>query len=176
MRLEDFTLTKCKFVNCAGSIAVRGNQANPNGIVRFTNNVIVYGALGVHASFWNCFESNNAAKIICTGNTCTTMIQSGTRGFMQAWSKSAVPWTIIFEKNTLANFHSALQCALNASFYLPNVRDDEHKLGSEAGKYTNVTYGASYVYPWDGAGPVAPENGSGVPASTFADALGVYSG
>ena len=87
-----------------------------------------------------------------------------------------MPWTIVFENNTLANFHSALQCALNASFYLPNVRDDEHKLGSEAGKYTNVTYGASYVYPWDGAGPVAPENGSGVPASTFADSLAVYSG
>ena len=176
VRLEDFTLDKCKFENCAGSIAVRGNQANPNGIVRFTNNTIEYGALGVHASFWNCFESNNAAKIICTGNTCTTMVQSGTRGFMQAWSKSAVPWTIIFENNTLANFHSALQCALNASFYLPNVHDDEYKLGSEAGKYTNVTYGASYVYPWDGAGPVAPENGSGVPASTFADSLAVYSG
>ena len=176
VRLEDFTLTKCKFVNCAGSIAVRGNQANPNGIVRFTDNLVEYGALGVHASFWNCFEANNFAKCICTGNTCTTMIQSGTRGFMQAWSKSAVPWTLIFEKNTLAHFHSALQCALNASFYLPNVHDDEYKLGSEAGKYTDVTYGASYVYPWDGAGPVAPENGSGVPASSFADALGVYSG
>ena len=176
VRLDDFTLDACKFENCAGSIAVRGNQANPNGIVRFTNNTIEYGALGVHADFWNCFESNNAAKIICTGNTCTTMVQSGTRGFMQAWSKSAVPWTIIFENNTLANFHSALQCALNASFYLPNVHDDEYVLGSEAGKYTNVTYGASYVYPWDGAGPVAPENGSGVPASSFADSLGVWSG
>ena len=176
VRLEDFTLDKCKFVNCAGSIAVRGNQNNPNGIVRFTNNVVAYGALGVHPSFWNCFEANNFAKCICTGNTCTTMVLSGTRGFMQAWSKSAVPWTLVFENNTLANFHSALQCALNASFYLPNVHDDEYKLGSEAGKYTNVTYGASYVYPWDGAGPVAPENGSGVPASTFADSLGVWSG
>ena len=96
VRLEEFTIDSSKFENCAGSFAVRGPPTGqPNGPVSYTNNVVVFGAGGIHAAFWDCFEaSEGITQVICTGNKVTGMVKSGQRGFFQCWSKNPVPWSV----------------------------------------------------------------------------------
>jgi len=185
IRLESFTIDACKIENCAGSFAVRGPATGkPNGTVSFTNNVVVYGAGGVHASFWNNFEaSEGISKVICTGNEVTgmTKLNNGYRGFMQAWSKNPTPWTITFEKNKLDNYQAGLQIACGPAaslFYAPNTNDDAYKVVSEAGAFTNMDFGAVFTYPFNDAsvtyGPVNSVAEASLPATTFADALGTF--
>jgi len=167
VKLDSFTMTRCKIENCAGSFAVRGLQSGePNGTVSFTDNLIVHGAGGIHALFWNVFEaSGGLTKVICTGNTCTTMVEAASRGFFQAWSRNPVPWTVRFKNNILAGFESALQIALNATFYAPSSFDDEYSIRSAPGQITNTSYGASFVYPYhDATKTYAPENSAAFPS------------
>ena len=137
---------------------------------------VVHGAGGIHASFWNVFEaSGGLTKVICTGNTCTTMIEAASRGFMQAWSRNPVPWTIRFKNNTLSGFEAALQIACNATFYAPSSYDDDYSIRSSPGQITNTSYGASFVYPYhDATKTYAPENSGAFPTeptTNFANSL-----
>ena len=174
-RLAGFTIDSCKIENCAGSFAVRGPATGqPNGPIAFTDNLIAYGAGGIHNFFWNNFEASEGISLVtCTGNTVTGMVLAGTRGFLQCWSKNPVPWTITFENNTISNFQAAVQIACTAAFYAPNTHDTAYKITSAAGKMTACTYGASFVYPWDDATKVyAPLNAlaeATEPAVSFAD-------
>ena len=180
VRLEEFTIDGSKFVNCAGSFAVRGPPTGqPNGPVSYTNNVVAFGAGGVHAAFWDCFEaSEGITQVICTGNKVTGMVKSGQRGFFQCWSKNPVPWSVTFEKNEIANFQAAIQIACNATFYAPNTHAAAYKIASEAGKITGTDHSASFVYPFnDATKTYAPENIAAEatePAVAFADGLTVF--
>ena len=182
-RVNSFTIDACKFENCAGSFAIRGPATGrPNGTITITNNLVVYGQGGVHQYFWNNFEcSEGISKVICTGNEVQGMVKSGTRGFLQVWSKNPVPYTITFEKNKLSNFQAALQCACGPAaslFYAPNTEHPDYKVVSEAGAYTNVDYGAVFTYPWDDPQityePVNNAAESTLPASSFADNVGTF--
>jgi len=169
VRLESFSINACKFDNCMGSMAVRGLQANPNGLASFTDNLFAFGAAGQHASFWDIVEANNTLRVICTGNTVTGAVHGANRGFLQAWSRSSVPWVVRYKNNTIANFGAAFRCACNATFYCPNTYDDEALLKSQPAETTNVTYGASYVYPYqDATQTYAPENSATFPTEPSA--------
>ena len=177
-RLAGFTIDSCKIENCAGSFAVRGPASGqPNGPIAFTDNLIVYGAGGIHNFFWNNFEASEGISLVtCTGNTVTGMVLAGTRGFLQCWSKNPVPWTLTFENNTISNFQAAVQIACgpaSSSFYAPNTHDEAYKITSAAGKMTACTYGASFVYPFDDAtkayAPVNVLAEAAEPTVSFAD-------
>jgi hypothetical protein len=152
-----------------GSMAVRGIQANPNGSASFTNNLVAFGAAGQHASFWDCFETNNTLRVICTDNVVSGAVHGANRGFLQCWSRSSVPWMVRYKNNTIANFGAALRCACNATFYSPNTYDDESSFKSQPAETTNVTYGGSYVYPYtDATETYAPENSATFPSEPSA--------
>ena len=174
-RLATCTFNKNKFENCAGSIAVRGMQDQPNGKVKITNNLWAFGAGGMHDSFWSCVESNNQKELICHGNTVTgaSRKEGGTRGFLQCWSRSSVPWTLTMHSNTISGLRIVLQCACIATFYSPNTQDADYRVDSAAGEITDVTYGASFVYDWlDETKQYEPENQSTFddePATNWAD-------
>ena len=178
VRLAGFTLDSCKIENCAGCFAVRGPASGqPNGPIAFTDNLIAFGAGGIHAAFWDMFEaSEGISQVTCTGNTVTGMVLANTRGLFQCWSKNPVPWTVTFENNTVSNFQAAIHIACgpaSSSFYAPNTHDEAYKITSAAGKMTACTYGASFVYPWDDATKVyAPLNAlaeATEPTVSFAD-------
>ena len=172
VKLDSFTMDSCRIDNCMGSVAVRGIQANPNGVATFTNNVIAFGALGQHSLFWDCFEANNTLRVICTGNEVTGAVATDNRGFLQAWSKSAIPWMVRYRENTITNFAACFRCACNATVYAPNTYDVQSSLKSVAAETTNVTNGASYVYPYNDAQQTyAPENGA-----TFPEPAGDFEG
>ena len=172
VKLDAFTMDKCKIENCMGSIAVRGKQADPNGSASFTDNLFALGASGQHASFWDMVEANNTLRVFCTGNTCTGATKTDNRGFLQAWSRSAIPWTVSYKENTISNFAACFRCACNATFYAPNTYDTEFSLKSIAAETTNVDYGGSYVYPYnDATKTYAPENGA-----TFPEPAGDFAG
>ena len=172
VRLDSFTLDSCRIDNCMGSIAVRGIQANPNGVASFTKNIVAFGANGQHASFWDVFEANNTLRVICTGNTCTGAVATDNRGFLQAFSKSAIPWMVRYQENTITNFAACFRCACNAGFYAPNTYDVQFALKATAAETTNVTNGGSYVYPYnDATKTYAPENGA-----TFSEPTGEFAG
>ena len=172
VKIDWFTLTGCKVENCMGSMAIRGKQSDPNGQVSFYNNLIAFGANGQHASFWDCFEANNTLRVICTGNTVTGATHGANRGFLQCWSRSAVPWTVRYKSNTISNFGAGVRIACNATFYCPNTYDEDFLLKSKAAQHIGVTYGASFVYPYTDASQVyAPEN-----AATFPEPAADFAG
>ena len=73
---------------------------------------------------------------------------------------------------TLTNFVFALQTT-SAGFYNCDYDSDRHAIVSEAGKYSNVAYGASFAYPWL-TGAFGPENGTRLPdyaTHSFANSL-----
>ena len=147
-RLSKFNLKKCRFDNCAGSIAVRGVPADPNGPVRFTDNVFAYGAGGVHALFWDQLEANNMTSVVCKGNVVSGRPDSGyaDTGFLQAFSKSSVPWFVQFYNNDVQYYNSVVRIACSATFYSPNTSDADHLLKTKPDESTGVTNGASFVY------------------------------
>ena len=166
-RIERFTLSGCKFENCAGSFAVRGNQNNPNGEANFYNNLVAFGAGQQHASFWDCFEANNTLRVICTGNTVTGATHGADRGFLQCWSRSGVPWFVKYKSNTITNFGAGIRIACNATFYCPNTYDVDFLIKSKTAQHVGVTYGGSFVYPYTDATQVyAPENLATFPEPT----------
>ena len=172
VKLDSFVLTACKIENCMGSMAVRGKDTDPNPAVSFTDNLVAYGALGQHASFWDCFEANNTLRVLCTGNTVTGAVHGANRGFLQCWSRSPVPWSVRYLGNTIANFGAAVRIACNATFYCPNTYEDAFSLKSIAAETTNVTNGASFVYPYnDATKTYAPEN-----LATFPEPAGDFEG
>ena len=172
VKLDSFVMDACKIENCMGSTAVRGKTQDPNGSVSFTNNLVAFGANGQHASFWDCFEAHGAMRLICTGNTVTGAVKTNNRGFLQAWSKSAIPWSVTYKKNTIAGFAACFRCACNAGFYAPNVYHEESSLKSTPAETSNVDYAGSYVYPYnDAAQSYAPENGA-----TFPEPAGSFAG
>ena len=159
VRLDSFVLDSCKIENCMGSGAVRGMSSNPNGSASFTNNLFAFGAQGQHASFWDCVEANNTLRVICTGNETTGATHGADRGFLQAWARTSVPWSVTYKDNTIANFGAAFRCACNATFYSPNTYHEDEALSATAAETTNVTYGGTYVYPYtDATKTYAPEN------------------
>ena len=172
VKLDSFKMDSCKIENCMGSMAVRGKTADPNGSMTFTNNLVAFGSNGQHSLFWDVAEANNTLRVICTGNTVTGAVKTGNRGFLQAWSKSAIPWVVRYENNTIANFAACFRCACNASFYAPNVYDVQHSLKSLAAETTDVDFGGTYVYPYnDATKAYAPEN-----AATFPEPAGDFEG
>ena len=172
VKLDAFTMDSCKIENCMGSMAVRGIQANPNGTGTFTNNVIAFGANGQHASFWDVMEFNNTMHVTCTGNTCTGATLNANRGFLQTWSRSAIPWVVHYKSNTIENFGAAVRIACNATFYCPNTYDSDSSLAATAAETSSITNGASFVYPYNDATQVyAPEN-----AATFSEPSGDFVG
>ena len=172
VRIESFTLTKCKFENVAGSGAVRGMQDNPNGSAIFTDNLFAFGEGGRHASFWDIVEAHNTLRVVCTGNTVTGGEYTDDSGFLQCWSRSAVPWVITYSGNTIENFGAAVRIACNATFYCPNTFDPDFALKATAAETTNVTNGASFVYPYTDSDQVyAPEN-----EATFPEPAGEFEG
>ena len=90
-----------------------------------------------------------------------TGVSGEDRGFFQCWSKSDKDWEVTFQRNTLTNFVFALQVA-TATFYNADYHSDRHLIVSETGSYSNVTYGASFSYPWL-TGTFAPENETRLP-------------
>ena len=68
---------------------------------------------------------------------------------------------------------------LRRNFYSPDYRDDRYDVTAVTGKYTGVTKGASFVYPWDGTGvSYAPENLAAhptVPTTVYPDGHAVVS-
>jgi len=172
VKLDSFKMDSCKIENCMGSMAVRGKVDDPNGSLTFTNNLVAFGANGQHASFWDVIETNNTLRVVCTGNTVTGATKTDNRGFLQAWSRSAIPWMVRYEQNTIANFAACFRCACNATFYAPNTYDVQHSLTSLTTETTNVDNGGSYVYPYNDAAQVyAPENGT-----TFSEPAGDFAG
>ena len=134
--------------------------------------LVAFGAGQQHASFWDCFEANNTLRVICTGNTVTGATHGADRGFLQCWSRSAVPWTVRYRQNTIANFGAAVRIACNATFYCPNTFDPDFALKATAAETTNVTNGASFVYPYTDSDQVyAPEN-----EATFPEPAGEFEG
>ena len=173
VKLDSFTMHACKIENCMGSAAARGMSSDPNDTVSYTDNLVAFGANGQHASFWDCFEANNTKTVICTGNTVTGAVKTDNRGFMQAWSRSAIPWTITYKKNTIANFAACFRCACSATFYAPNGHDSDFLLKSTPAETTSVDLGGSYVYPYnDATKTYAPENGT----TLFPEPSGEFSG
>ncbi len=172
VKIDSFKLDACRIDNCMGSMAVRGIQTNPNGEAVFTNNIWAFGAQGQHAQFWDCFETNNTLRVTCTGNTCTGATKTDNRGFLQAWSRSSVPWYVRYRDNTIENFAACFRCACNATFYAPNQQHQQFSLKSTPAQTTNVDYGGSYVYPYnDATKTYAPENGG-----TFSEPAGDFAG
>ena len=165
VKLDSFVLKKCKIENCAGSMVVRGMQADPNGSVSFVDNLYAFGAGGQETLFWDCFEANNTLRVICTGNTVTGAVHGANRGFLQAWSRSSVPWMIRYRSNTIANFGAAVRVACNATFYSPNSFNEDYLIKASPTETDNVTYATSYVYPYtDATKTYAPENSATFPS------------
>ena len=165
VRLSKFNLKKCRFDNCAGSIAVRGKADDPNGPVRFTDNVFATGAGGVHALFWDQLEANNMVSVVCKGNVVTGRPSTGyeNTGFLQAWSRSSVPWFVDFNNNEVLNYRGVVRIACSATFYSPNTSDAEHQLKTKPDQAPGASYGASFVYGASGGfedatATYAPEN------------------
>ena len=172
VKIDTFKMDSCKIENCMGSMAVRGKVDDPNELVQYSNNLIAFGANGQHASFWDVAEANNTMRVVCTGNTVTGATKTDNRGFLQAWSRSAIPWMVRYENNTITNFAACFRCACNATFYAPNVFDVQFALTSLAAETTGVDYGGSYVYPYnDATKTYAPENGA-----TFSEPAGSFAG
>ena len=175
--LRNVYLEDCLFKDCAGSIAARGLIADPIKLFRCTGCTFSYGS-SQHSLFWSSIECNNVRRCIVQDNTAVgalTGAASEDRGFFQVWSKSSKDWEITFQRNTLTNFVFALQMATSANFYNCDYESDRHVIVSEAGKYSNVTYGASFAYPWL-TGAFGPENGTRLPdyaTHSFANSLTV---
>ena len=175
---------KCELIdnywlNNAGSIAVRGLLADPTAQFTCTGNKFEYGS-NQHDYFWSVIEANNLIRATVKNNTASgAIIGANERGFFQCWSRSPVDWTLDMTNNTLTNFDYALQCACVATFYSPDYRDDRYDVTAVTGKYTNVTKGASFTYPWDGTGvSYAPENLAAhpsVPTTVYPDGHTVVS-
>ena len=172
VKIED-----CLFKDCAGSIAARGLIADPIKLFKCTGCTFDYGS-SQHASFWSSIECNNMRRAICQDNVATgalTGVAGEDRGFFQLWSKSDKDWEVTFQRNTLTNFVFALQVATSSTFYNADYHSDRHLIVSETGTYSNVTYGASFSYPWL-TGTFAPENETRLPnkaTHAFADGLTV---
>ena len=177
-RLAGTKIIDCKFEGNAGSFAIRGQAADPNGTCRFKNNLVVYGAGVQHDSFWATFEANNCKKVICTGNEVQGAERkaggTGTRAFLQAWSRSVKPWRLSYSRNIISGFKFAAAIPCSATFYAPDSGDGDFDLGSKSGEITDVSYGAVLGYPWLSAA-YAPENIAAEPylsnETDFADGL-----
>ena len=105
--------------------------------------------------------------MICTGNTVTGATHGADRGFLQCWSRSAVPWTVRYKSNTITNFGAGIRIACNATFYCPNTYDEDFLIKSKSAQHVGVTYGGSFVYPYTDATQVyAPENAATFPEPT----------
>ena len=175
--LRNVTIEDCLFKDCAGSIAARGLIADPIKLFKCTGCTFSYGT-SQHASFWSSIECNNLRRCIVQDNIAVGALAGGAaedRGFFQVWSKSDKDWEVTFQRNTLTNFVFALQVATSATFYNADYHSDRHVIVSETGSYSNVTYGASFAYPWL-TGSFAPENETRLPnkaTHSFANGLTV---
>ena len=165
VKLDHFKLEQCRIDNCMGSFAVRGMAADPNTLVEFKNNTVAFGSLGQHNLFWSCFESNNQLRVICEDNTVTGAANGGAasdRQFFQAWSRSARPWTMRYQRNAVSGFYVAVACACVATFYSPDYYSSDYLVTATAAELTSVEYGASFVFDgtnsWKSTLSYAPEN------------------
>lgn len=149
-----------------GSIACRGMQSDPTKLVSYMNNK--FEAPIQHASFWDFIEANNTIKIICTGNEATGQVASGKRGFLQTWSKSAVPWTLEYKDNVLKNLKVGGKVAHNTSYYAPDDENEDFLIDISS-VHTDVAFAFSFIYKkndgttpsaqkWLGGGDYTPEN------------------
>ena len=175
--LKRVRVKKNYFKNCGGSIAARGMASNPTKLVQYQNNKYISDT--THTLFWDCFEANNAKRVVVSGNEASIAGQGDKRGFLQAWSRSSLPWSLYYKGNTpLTNFKVAGKVAHNSTFYAPDAEDEEDFLIDLTGTYTNVAHGFSFVYKKeDGTTPSAskwqegdyvPENATTYPAPPVA--------
>ena len=175
--LKRVRIKKNYWKDCAGSIAARGMASNPIKLVQYQNNK--YISTATHTLFWDVFEANNAKRVVVSGNEASIDGQGDKRGFLQAWSRSSLPWSLYYKGNTpLTNFKVAGKVAHNSTFYAPDAEDEEDFLIDLTGTYTNVAHGFSFVYKKeDGTTPSAskwqegdyfPENATTYPAPPVA--------
>jgi hypothetical protein len=166
------TLDKNRFLDNAGSIALRGMEADPSPLAEFTNNEFAYGT-SQHNYFWSAIEANNFRRVTVTGNTATgTLYASNERGFAQMWARSG-NWTLTMSKNQVTGFDFLAQIACSATFYCPDSEDDRFVMSSETGAVTNVAVGATFTYPWSGGtyNPVNVARFPFRPTTAWADGL-----
>ena len=72
---------------------------------------------------------------------------------------------IRYRSNTIANFGAAVRVACNATFYSPNSFNEDYLIKASPTETDNVTYAASYVYPYiDATKTYAPENSATFPS------------
>ena len=145
-------------------------QANPTKLVSYMNNK--FEAPSQHASFWDFIEANNTIKIICTGNEATGQVNNhtvpGKRGFLQTWSRSAVPWTLQYKDNVLTNLKVGGKIGHNSGMYAPDDENDDFLIDLSS-VHTDVAFAFSFIYKkndgstpslekWLGNGDYTPEN------------------
>ena len=141
--LDTVVIDKNYFKNCAGSLSVRGMQTNPTKLVQITSNLVEHETQ--HQYFWDTFEANNFIRLVCKDNTAIGVEHGDKRGFLQTWTRSAVPAIIEYKNNTLNNFKFALKTAHNTTFYAMNSYDIRNILSFDA-QHTNVLYAYSALY------------------------------
>jgi hypothetical protein len=144
--IRDFTMTYNKFDNISGSFACRGLASDPIRLAIVQHNV--FNHTTAHSLFWDSVEiSGGVKKILCTDNTGTIDAPLLKRGFLQAWSKSDLPWKIEYARNTLSGYKLGLKIAMaQPSFYAPDSADSFHKIVIKESELTNVAFGLSYLY------------------------------
>jgi hypothetical protein len=166
VKLDKFALTKSRIDNCMGSMSVRGMQADPNGDVEFSENIVYYGSNGQHSYFWAVFEANNSLRVVCEKNIVAGASKAGganaTRHFFQVWSRSARPWYVRYQENHISGFYTAIALAAVATFYSPDIYNPSYLLSIKANQISDLDYGASFVYDstnkWASVLTYAPEN------------------
>ena len=144
--LKRVRIKKNYFKQCGGSIAARGMAATPTKLVQYMNNK--YVSTSTHASHWDCFEANNCKRVEVTGNEASIESQGAKRGFLQTWSRNALPWTLKYSGNTpLSNFKVCCKIAHNSTFYAPNSENDQGDFALDlTGTLTNCAHALSFVY------------------------------
>ena len=130
-----------------GSIAVRGLQSQPTKLVQYIGNK--FESAVQHASFWDQIEANNFIKLEVTGNIAVGEVGNdtavGKRGFLQAWSRSSVPYYIVYKDNTLTNFKVGGKIAHNTTFYAPDIFNENFVIDLSS-THTNVAHAFSFLY------------------------------
>ncbi len=129
-KLKTIEFDRNLFLNNAGSIAVRGNPANPNELAKFTGNVFRLDAgKSLHAFFWAVFEANNFNKVLVTDNVVSCPKLAGDdNSFVQTWSKSKYPWVIRYRSNNITGFNVGLSIPCAAGFYAPHHNSSDFSI------------------------------------------------
>ena len=145
-RTKTVLIERNYFKENSGSFAVRGKIDQPTEKVSFLYNKFTVAAQ--HASFWDAFEASGGVKhVVCRGNDIELETVTGTKvGGFQIWSKSALPWILEYEQNTMKKMRVGLKLGAHLSgFYAPNTADSRFKIDLNS-PHTEVEFAYSPVY------------------------------